>query len=390
MLHKPHKIRLLKTAMAVAMGCAVATAAQGTERLVVGHAASANLLLRASSAGMDLGVWGDYTRQALMPEFASRLGYRESVDTSVMAGHEHLLLPGFVRDIVDFRPQLTLNWSYNRLGVDLSESGWAEQTLPGFDRLLIAPGLATRFGRDSQLDVAAVLARQRYATPGFGSVLAQSAAELPGYGEASVGSGVRLGWSRELGSKVSWAAAYQSRIDMAPFDNYLGAYSDPGDFDIPASAQFGLNLATGKRQSLSLEVQRVLYSEISAVAGNQLPDRFLSLLGDGSSPNFQWRDHTVYRLGWQWQNEADTRLRLELSTSEQPEPTEQQLAAALASDARGAMRLGLSKRTGRNARLDLNASYSDSQYFLGPDYYGRHLSPEDDQLEVEMRLTWDF
>src|SRR5690606_12739286 len=108
--------------------------------------------------------------------------------------------------------------------------------------------------------------------------------------ETSSGGGVRLAYSEPLNPLFSFSMALQSRLDMEPFKSYRGVYSDPGDFDIPARAELGLGVALSEDLQVTLGAERIFYSDIDAFTSAALPTRFLSLLGDGSSPAFAWRD----------------------------------------------------------------------------------------------------
>ena len=339
--------------------------------------------------GMNLRQWHDLTRVALLPDFAEYLGYRIDTDRGLL--DRSLLLPGFLKPLDS--PRIT------RLSFELSASrvpetpfvstfgsrliGYADPGR-GFERTTFTSGLSRQVGSGA-IDVAAVFARQGYATWGFGSTLDRSS----DYGvvdpDPSRGSGLRLGISSELAPGLQVGAAYQSRIDMDAFNNYRGVYSEPGDFDIPATANIGIVVKTTARTSLSFDVQRVLYSQVNTFTSSLLPDRFLSLLGDSASPDFNWRDLTVYRVGWNWQSGEDITWRLDYSTSQQPTPTSEALAQALEPEfANRNMSFGFSKRTGRHARLDFAASYADSIYYLGNPGYSRSSDLDGDQFEFEV------
>ena len=416
---KRRKMRLKGLCAAVAAGtlsCGVATADMGPAAGggALGHSigqsaskitAAAYLQSRALSPlsallfrGMNLGLWQEYTAQALLPDFARKLGFGYDVDVSLLAQHESMLLPAYVDErypvsadttlsfgLAAFRvPETPLVSDFSSRLLGLSGSGY------GFDRSVMASGLSRKFGQGNALDVAAVFAYQRYASQGMGSRVFESGVPtLPG--EQSSGAGVRFGFSSELAPGVEFGAAYQSRIDMDAFQNYRGVYAEPGDFDIPASANFGIVVKASQKASLSFDVQRVLYSEVNTFTSNLLPDRFLSLLGDSASPDFSWQDLTVYRVGWDWQSSEDITWNVSYSTSQQPTPTSDSLARALSPQfADRNMSFGFSKRTGRQARLNFAASYAPSEYLLGTPSLSRGSNLDGDQFEFEVIWVWDF
>ena len=177
---------------------------------------------------------------------------------------------------------------------------------------------------------------------------------------------------------------------MDAFQSYRGVFSEPGDFDIPASANIGVVVKTSPRASLSFNVQRVLYSETNTFTTSLLPDRFLSLLGDEGSPEFNWQDLTVYSVGWNYETSEEFSWQFMYSTSYQPTPTSATLSQALAPEfADRNMSFGFSTRTGENARLNFAASYAPSEYLIG-NYYGRETDFDNNQFEFEVIWIWDF
>ena len=97
-------------------------------------------------------------------------------------------------------------------------------------------------------------------------------------------------------------------------------------------ASLAVALQTTKRSWLSFEVERVMYSEISAFPSRALPNRFLSLLGDSTSPSFDWEDLTVYTIGYTWSDGEDQQWHVDLSTRTQPSPSSRLLSRALEGD----------------------------------------------------------
>ena len=83
---------------------------------------------------------------------------------------------------------------------------------------------------------------------------------------------------------------------------------------------FGLIPMLARQSWLNLSVERVMYSEVSAFASRYMPDRFLSQLGDSTSPTFTWDDLTVYTVGWTWSNGKDLQWHVDLSTRSTPSP----------------------------------------------------------------------
>ncbi len=351
--------------------------------------------------GMKLGSWRGYTRQALMPEFGATLGFRFEIDLGLLADHEHLLLPGFAAGMSRAPEPST------RITLDLQAgpSGFSpffgekqvgyDASAPGLNRVLFAPGVQRQLSDDAAVNVSAVFANQRFASWGMGSWEAQDNLDYaysdPSLREATAGTGVRFGFTGELAEGVRLGLGYQSRIEMDAFENYRGVYAEPGDFDIPSSATVGLIVEAGERSSVYVDVQRVLYSDINAFTTAGLPDRFLSLLGDAGSPDFRWRDLTVDSLGWNFASSDRVDWHVQYSTRQEPAPTSDLLYQVLEPElADSNVTFGLSRKTGRDARVDFNASYAASDYYLGPVSLGHRPEAEGDRFEFELRLVWEF
>ena len=152
-----------------------------------------------------------------------------------------------------------------------------------------------------------------------------------------------------------------------------------------------LALQAAERSWLSFAVERVMYSDISAFPSRALPNRFLSLLGDSTSPNFDWEDLTVYTVGYTWSDGGDQEWRIDLSTRTQPSPSSRLLDRAIAGDlADSAMMFGYSRRTGERSRLNLNAAYAPAEYAFGGSVLGVTTEELDQQFEVEAVWTLSF
>jgi long-chain fatty acid transport protein len=138
-------------------------------------------------------------------------------------------------------------------------------------------------------------------------------------------------------------------------------------------------------------IERVLYSEINAFPSRYLPNRFLSLLGDSTSPAFDWEDLTVYTVGFTWSDGKDQQWHVDLSTRTQPLPSSRLLSRAIAGDlAQSAMIVGYSKRTGERSRLAFNAAYAPSEYAFGGSVLGVTTDELGQQFELEAMWSLSF
>lgn len=237
---------------------------------------------------------------------------------------------------------------------------------PGLQRTVVAPTLARNFGERGSVRLTGVLAYQRFASLGLGTMAADGWAPLPGWlGDSSYGAGARIDLSNALSERLRWNVGYQSRVAMGAFANYRGVFADPGRFDIPASASAGLSYALTPKLSMDVGVQRVMYSAITPFASSNLPTRFLALLGDSASPVFAWRDLDVYSAGWTLRDAVAGNFELRYTTRQQPMPTSRLLERALAGAvANNTVSLGWSRGVGANASLGFSASYASAPYYL--------------------------
>jgi len=402
------RLKIASIALAV-MGLLPGTAgAQGFGLPVAGFAAGGAGLTSFYVIGFELGPWQEYLAQELTPDFMLPDGARP-VYVSWIRDSGLLLLPDFAADL-EQAPETWIN-------LNLEWQSSSEFTWPGaepdslyegssFERQYFAPGIERQFGDSGILGVSAVIAYQRYSAANLGlfSASAPDRGPLPnvpfesfgytGYSpfqESGYGTGVRLAVRQEVVNGVAFDAGFQSRIDMEEFAAYRGVYSQPADLDIPARARVGLALQASDQSWLSVAVERVLYSDISAFPSRYLPNRFLSMLGDSTSPAFAWDDLTVYSVGFAWSDGKDQQWHVDLSTRTQPSPSSQLLSRALSGDlASSALLVGYSRRTGDRSRLHLNAAYAPSEYAFGGSVLGVTTDQLDQRLELEAMWTLNF
>jgi hypothetical protein len=312
-------------------------------------------------------AWKAYAQSSLTPAFswAEKPAVREPTVRSVSGGS---LAP--TADLLRLSPRLSLAIDQPR---DASaefggELGSSAALGSGLLRSGFAPTLRTSLPSGVQFGLGVVLAQQRFLTPGMGETTRRAdhpnvVAQFGPQGEVVSGHGLRAQLSVPAGESSFWTVSLQSKLEMEPFKSYRGVYSEAGDFDVPGQAglRFGRNVGPA---TLSLGVDRVFYSDIAAVTSYGLPNRFLSLLGDGGSPDFAWRDLTVYSAGIDLASSRDGSLSLRFSTRLQPSPTSTLLDAAMRPDySNRNLSLAYRHGLGRYGEFLLNASYSGASYF---------------------------
>jgi len=273
---------------------------------------------------------------------------------------------------------------------------WLQDSTPGLKRYVVAPSFSQPWGENSAVSVSAIFAYQRFAGLGLG----QDAVPMQGGGNfaivpaafrnnpASYGTGLRVDFNSALTTRLSWQVGYQSRVNMDSFNNYRGVYSEPGSFDIPASADFGIGYALTPRLKLDLGVERVMYSQIAPFTSDALPTRFLVLLGSSVSPAFAWQDLDVYSAGWTWHDPSDGMWSVRYSTRQQPVPTSQLLQNALEPYlASHEVEFRFAHAFGDTSRLRLGATYAPAQFVLGLPT-SNYLRNNGGGGQIEYEATW--
>lgn len=374
--------------------------AQGIGLPAAGFAAGGTGLTSFYVIGFELGPWQEYLAQELTPVYMLP-DNAQPLHVSWLRNSEIRIMPDFAAHMespLDTRINLQFEWQSH------SEYLWPaaepDPTFEGtsFDRQYFSPGIEHEFADGSILGVSAIVAYQRYSAASLGLTAASRPDQSPWIPstfspqeESGYGTGVRLALRQEVIKGIAIDAGFQSRIDMEEFAAYRGVYSQPADLDIPARASVGLAFQASEKSWLNVAIERVMYSDISAFPSRYLPNRFLSLLGDSTSPAFNWDDLTVFRVGYTWSDGADQQWHIDLSTRTQPSPSSKLLSRALEGDlASNALVVGYSRRTGDRSRLAFNAAYAPAEYAFGGSVLGVTTEELGQQVELEAMWTLSF
>ncbi len=383
----------------IALGMSpIMAGAQGIGLPAVSFAAGGTGLTSFYVLGFELGPWQEYLAQELTPSYMLPDNV-EPVYVSWLSNSDAWLLPDFAAGLeqnsntyfyLNFESQSDSSWpGTNSIEADSDFQGSL------FERQYFAPGFEHHLAQNSILGVAAIVAYQRFSTASLGMVSATTPENLwmtsskvySPYEESGYGTGVRLALRQEIVSGLTFETGFQSRIDMEEFAQFRGVYSNSADLDIPARASVGMQLQASARSWLNVSAERVMYSDINAFPSRYLPSRFLALLGDSTSPNFEWNDLTVYSVGWTWNDGDKQQWHVDYSTRQQPSPTSVLLSKALDSNlADNAVTVGYAVSTTRNSRLNLNAVYAPSEYAFGGSVLG--ITTEDLSQRFEMEALW--
>ncbi len=377
-----------------------AASAQGFALPAASFAAGGTGLTSFYVLGFELGPWQAYLAQQLTPNYMLPAD-ATPVHVSWLRYSDVMILPDFAADL-EANPDtyFYMNFEWQSSDQYLSPEAKADSQIIGnqFERRYFSSGFEQHLSDSGVLGVAAVIAYQRYSAASLGLMSATTSdneffpsARTTPYEETGYGTGVRLSLRQEVFSGFAVETGFQSRINMDQFAAFRGVYSNPADLDIPARARVGLDFKTGERSWLNVAVERVLYSDINAFPSRYLPNRFLSLLGDSTSPSFDWQDLNIYSVGWTWSDGADEQWQIDISTRPQPSPSSLILSQALQGDlAKAAVTVGYSHRTGPTSRLNFNAAYAPSEYAFGGSVLGITTGSLNQRVEAEALWTYAF
>ena len=394
------RLKFASTALAV-MGLIPGIAgAQGFGLPAVGFAAGGTGLTSFYVIGFELGPWQEYLAQELTPVYMlpdetqpMRVTWLRNTDVQIMPDFaSHMESPADTRINFQFEWQSDSGFLWPGVEPDATFEGTS------FDRQYFSPGIEHRFTEGGILGVSAIIAYQRYSAASLGLTAASQPDQSPWIPstfspqqESGYGTGVRLALRQEVTRGIEIDAGFQSRIDMEEFAAYRGVYSQPADLDIPARARLGVAFQATEKSWLNVAIERVMYSDISAFPSRYLPNRFLSMLGDSTSPAFNWEDLTVYSVGYTWSDGEDQQWHIDLSTRTQPSPSSKLLSRALDGNlASNAVVVGYSRRTGERSRLAFNAAYAPSEYAFGGSVLGVTTEELDQQVELEAMWSLSF
>jgi long-chain fatty acid transport protein len=182
-----------------------------------------------------------------------------------------------------------------RLGVDMMQ-------------LIVAPTAAYKLNQNHSIGISPLLAYQRFKVDGLQAFQSISSAPANvtnlGY-DSSTGWGVRVGWMGKLSDSVTLGAAYSSKMSMSNFDKYRGLFAGQGGFDIPENYNAGIAVKANPQTTVAFDIQRINYSNITSIANgvlNSLTNPGVTcLLGTACGSGFRWQDQTVYKLGFEYE-----------------------------------------------------------------------------------------
>lgn len=224
----------------------------------------------------------------------------------------------------------------NGLGTAVTTPGTFGGGTAGVDlaQLFIAPTFAMKVGNSNAVGASVILAYQRFKAQGlsmFGGYSTDSSNLTDNGYDTSTGVGLKVGWQGQVTPELSLGASYQSKINMKKFKKYAGLFADGGDFDIPSTATIGLAYKVTPASRFLLDVQRINYTDVDAVANpisnlinttnSCATGNTSKCLGGSDGAGFGWKDMTIVKLGYQWDTSGNWTWRVGYSDTKQPIPS---------------------------------------------------------------------
>ena len=273
------------------------------------------------------------------------------------------------------------------------------------EQLFINLAYANKISATAAWGASAILAYQRFEAKGLGTFqgFSTSASNLTDKGtDTSTGLGAKFGIQGEIVTGTTLAASYQTKIKMSPFDKYKGLFAENGDFDIPATWTVGLAWKPTASSAVTLDMQKIMYSDVGAV-GNP----FIGLispsgcaggtttfcLGGANGAGFGWQDMKIYKLGYQWESSPDWTWRVGASMSIQPINTSEVVFNILAPAVMEEhLTFGFTHKVSSTAEFSFAAMYAPSSSVTGPNPLNpsQNITLEMTQYELEASWGWKF
>jgi long-chain fatty acid transport protein len=114
---------------------------------------------------------------------------------------------------------------------------------------------------------------------------------------------------------------------MGNFDKYKGLFAESGGFDIPSNWGLGVAFKPTPQWLIALDYERINYSDAASVnnrsslllnCANPVAPDFSACLGGSNGAGFGWQDVDVWKLGVQYQINAQWTVRAGYNHSDNP------------------------------------------------------------------------
>jgi long-chain fatty acid transport protein len=263
-------------------------------------------------------------------------------------------------------------------------------------QLFVAPTYALKLSSRHAVGFTAIGAVQWFKAEGVSSFapFSSAPAELSDNGNSySWGGGVRVGYLGEWSEHLSVGASYQTKVWMSHFDEYAGLFAESGGFDIPANWVVGVAIKPTEALDIAIDVQQVLYSDVTSIASPLLPNLIQAPLGTGGGSGFGWEDMTTVKGGVQLRAGEGWTWRAGYSYGHQPIPESEVLFNILAPGVQEQhLTFGFSKLIRGTQELSLAVMRSFSKKLTGPNPLEvpglQSIDLQMDQWDFE--ISWSF
>jgi len=234
-----------------------------------------------NGAGADQSYDGSGVKTFLIPQFgyANTLNHHWAVGIAVYGN-------GGMNTSYNSNPYARFG-ATGKAGVNLSQ-------------LFVSPTVAYQIAEGHSIGVSFNLAYQLFKADGVGVFAPYSTAPTAlsnNHTDHAYAYGVRIGYLGQITPDLSVGAFWQSKTYSGRFKKYAGLFAGQGSFDAPSSYGIGVSYHLTDKLDAALDVERIEYSGVPAVA-NTLGELFLGHpFGAGNGPGFGWRDVTAVKLG---------------------------------------------------------------------------------------------
>jgi long-chain fatty acid transport protein len=257
-------------------------------------------------------------------------------------------------------------------------------------QMFVTTTWARKLTDNHALGVTAVIAGQRFKASGLEafSAFSSDSTGLTGNGyDTAYGFGVRVGYLGRLTPKLSVGAAYAPRIHMSEFSEYRGLFAEGGGFDVPTSASAGIAYKLVDPLTITLDWQRIHYSDVNSVGNPLFPNLMTSPLGTDGGAGFGWEDINVAKMGLQWRASDDWTWRAGYSKADQPIPSSEVLFNILAPGVvKQHITVGGTKALVRGGNFNFSVMYAPSNKVTGANPLE---VPGQQTIELEMH-EWEL
>jgi long-chain fatty acid transport protein len=250
-------------------------------------------------SGSGAGANGNYNGNSYSSFYIPQMGYNRMLNDTMSLG---IAVYGNGGMNTSYTTAIPL-FGTTQAGVDL-------------EQLIVAPTFAWKINPSNTVGISLNFAYQMFSAYGLQNFDNAGVSTSPGHvtnngQDTATGWGVRIGWIGQITPAVALGATYQSQMAMSKFGKYQGLFANQGKFDIPANYAAGIAVHVNPKTVVVLDVERILYSGVPAVA-NPMSNLFgcpafggtnpSNCLGGSSGAGFGWQDITAWKFGvaYQW------------------------------------------------------------------------------------------